>query len=58
MDRQVSLWERWTETAGWLGVRVRQTVGQEGELAEGIHWAQGQGSSLCLGAAAMIGVKW
>lgn len=33
MDRQVSLWERWTETAGWLGVRVRHSGPQEGELA-------------------------
>lgn len=35
MDRHVSLWERWTETAGWLGVRVRHSAPQEGELAVG-----------------------
>lgn len=25
--------KRWTETAGWLGVRVRHSAGLEGELA-------------------------
>lgn len=27
MNRQVALWERWAETAGWLGLRVRHSAG-------------------------------
>lgn len=38
MDRQFSLWERGTGTAGWPGVRVRygagHGAGQEGQKGE------------------------
>lgn len=58
MDRQASLWERRTETAGWLGVRVRHNAGLEGELAVRRNSPSlGSGLLLCLGAAALLGVK-
>lgn len=53
MDRQVSLWERRTETAGWLGLRVRHNARQ----LEGIH-PLGVRLLLVPGAAAVLGVKW
>ena len=64
MYRQVSLRRRWAETAGWLGVRVRHSAGQEGPEGESAvrrdSPSSGLGlcSSLFLGAAALLGVKW
>lgn len=56
VDGQFSLWERWTETAGWLGVRVRPSTGQEGQEGE-LVTQLGSGLLLVPGGICTLGGK-
>lgn len=63
MDRQVSLpRRRWAETAGWLGVRVRHSTGQEGPgeggTVRGDSLGSGAGCLPVLGSSCTPGVEW
>lgn len=63
MDRQVSLLRRrQAETAGWLGVRVRHSAGQEGPgeggTVRGDSPGSGAGHPPALGSSCTPGVEW
>lgn len=64
MDRQVSLLRRRrAETAGWLGVRVRHSAGQEGPGEGGTVRGDSPGSGAgrpppALGSSCTPGVEW